>query len=108
MMELKGNWKKLKTDCTQEMQAAIQLKTRAEDRIHWISQRKRRFRAREGGFKSMNLSRSLQKDDEILNIFGNNKIQKSHMITTRHNVDIFTSLFHLHSERKYKKMTHSC
>jgi len=56
----------------------------------------------------MNLSRSLQKDDEILNIFGNNKIQKSHMITTRHNVDIFTSLFHLHSERKYKKMTHSC
>jgi len=72
-MELEGNWKKLKSDCTQEIQAAIQLKTRAEDRIHWISHIKRKFRAREGGFKSMNLARSLQKVDEILNNFGNHK-----------------------------------
>ena len=70
------------------MQVAIQLKTRAEDRIHWLSHRTRKFRAREGGFKSMNLARSLQKVDEILNNFGNNKIQRSQMITTRHNVDI--------------------
>lgn len=51
MMELKWNGKKLKSDCTQEMQAAIQLKTRAEDRIHWISHRERKFRAREDGLK---------------------------------------------------------
>jgi hypothetical protein len=50
MMELKGNWEKLKSDCTQEMQAAIQLKTRAEDRVHWISHKKSKFRAREGEF----------------------------------------------------------
>jgi len=74
MMELKGKWKKLKSDCTREMQAAIQLKTREEDRIHRISHRKRKFRAREGGIKSMNLACSLQKVDEILNSFGNNKI----------------------------------
>jgi hypothetical protein len=55
------------------MQAAIQLKTRAEDRIHWISHRERKFRAREDGFKSMNLVRSLQKADGILNNFTNNK-----------------------------------
>jgi len=101
MMELKGKWKILKSDCTREMQAAIQLKTRAEDRIHRISHRKRKFRA--SGFKSMNLARSLQKVDEILNNFGNNKIQRSQIITTRHNVHIFTYRFHLHSEKKRKQ-----
>jgi len=85
------------------MQAAIQLKTRAEDRIHWISHSEGKFRAREDGFISINLARSLQKVDEIFNNFGNSKIQRCQMITTRHNVDIFTSLFHLRSERKRKQ-----
>lgn len=86
------------------MQAAIQLKIRAEDRIHWISHRKRKFRAREGGFKSINLTRSSQKVDEFLNNLGNNKIQRSQVINTRHNVDIFNYLFHLHSEMKRKQV----
>lgn len=85
------------------MQGAIQLKTSAGDRIQWISHRKKKFRARKGGFKSMNLARSLQKVDEILNKFWNNKIRRSQMVTTRHNVDIFTSLFHLCSERTRKQ-----
>jgi hypothetical protein len=99
MMKLKGNWKKLKPDWTQEMQATIQFKTCAAERIHWISHTKRKFRARGGRFKSMNLARSLQKTDEIWNNFRHNETERPQMIiTARQNVDIFTYIFHFRSE----------
>jgi hypothetical protein len=90
------------------MQATIQWETCAAERIHRISHTKRELRAREGGFKSMILARSLQKGDEILNNFKNNKIKGTPMIiTARHNVDIFISKFQLRSENALrKKRTH--